>query len=137
MNLDPPGFINGEKTIGVSVLIWLIRFGFFSLLYGVGLYNLGVVKLLAAVFSGAVAYAFCTKKIVPVFRTHGIWLGCMWAVIGIVLDASVTRHFFPDILRSWGFWIGYFFIILAPVISYELGLWEKKKADPKYHRKFF
>jgi hypothetical protein len=105
--------MDGEKTLGIGILIWLATFAAIVLTSYFGLYNFAIVKILIALFSGYVAYNFSTKKILHNFQSTAVGFGVAWTFIGIFLDGSVTYHFLPDVVSSWGVWLGHVFTILV------------------------
>jgi magnesium-transporting ATPase (P-type) len=125
--------MNGEITFGYAVLIWLIRFAVVILLAGAGVYGFFIANLAVALFAGVVANRVSRRKIKPDFLTTAVWLGIIWSVVNIVLDAIVGRHFYPDILNSWIVWIGYLLIFLAPVVHRQQHHKRTLKANPRYH----
>lgn len=125
--------MDGEKTLGIGVLIWLAVFLAITATSYFGLYDNWLVKLVVAVFAGLVSYRLSNKKIMHNFLTTAFWLGIAWAFIVILLDVSVTYHFFPNVVTTWGIWLGHVFIIAAPVIHFKIDYKQKKKADPTYH----
>lgn len=125
--------MDGEKTLGIGVMIWLAVFAVIAITSYINIYHFALVKIAVALFAGLMSYRFSTKKITHNFLTTAIWLGVAWVFIVILLDVSVTWHFMPQVVYSWGIWLGDIFILAAPVIHFKLDYNKKKKANPHYH----
>ncbi|MDD4995611.1 MAG: hypothetical protein PHW53_04075 [Patescibacteria group bacterium] len=114
-----------KKAIGYGLLMWVIMFAAVSLLMAIGLAEFAYLWIITALIAGAVG--FLLAKYVKV-KSIGLGLGyaAVWVIIGVILDAVVTRYFNPNILGDWTLWVGYGVFVVGVI----LGSIAKKSVPP-------
>ncbi|MFA4871925.1 MAG: hypothetical protein WC610_02605 [Patescibacteria group bacterium] len=105
--------MNWKKAIGFGILIWLIMFAVVSAL--LGWYGFLWLRIAVAVVGGIISFILA-GYVKPKSAVSALSYGLIWVVAGIILDALITMRFNSAIFSSKTLWLGYFFILLAPLL---------------------
>lgn len=105
--------MNYKKAIMYGALGWVIMFAIVSALLDIYT-QFAFVKVLVAVIAGVVAYILAGYLEIESYKTALIY-GILWLIVGIVLDFLITVRFNSAIFTQWSLWLGYIFIVLAPL----------------------
>jgi len=105
-----------KKAIGFGLLMWMIMFAVVSALMAVGLAEWSWLWIITAIIAGVVGFALA-KWVKPKAISLGIGYALIWVVIGLALDALVTRYFAPDILTDWTLYVGYGVFVVGATLG--------------------
>ncbi len=108
---------NWAKALGYGVALWVILFVVAAIIAAGLNLELGIwAMLVLAVIAGAVAYFF-GLEINPQTSGQAFAYGAAFAAIGLLLDLLVSRQFTSGIFGIWTYWLGYVFILFAPLTA--------------------
>jgi len=103
------------KVIGFGIFLWILMFAIVSAFISFGIYKFIWIQGAIALIAGIISFVLA-GKVKPDKATLAISYGLTWVVIGLILDATVTMKFNPEIFTSWSLWAGYILVLLAPVL---------------------
>lgn len=104
--------MNWKKAIGLGLLMWVIMFAVVSLLMAIGLAQFAYLWVISAIIAAILGYILA-RWAKPKSLALGLGYGIIWIIIGVILDAIVTRYFNPNILADWTLWFGYAMFLLG------------------------
>jgi hypothetical protein len=107
--------MNWQKAGGYGLLLWLVMFAVVSTFVGFKIYDNVLMKVVTAVIAGAISWVLASY-VKPTSINLAISYGFSWVVVGVILDAVVTRQFNGQIFLSKGLWLGYLLVLLAPLL---------------------
>jgi hypothetical protein len=107
------------KAIGYGVSIWLVMFIIAAILVsGMSVALSNGTWLTLAIVAGIVSYLFALGTEAAT-SAQALGYGLAWAVVGMILDAIISRRFQSNIFGLWEYYFGYALVLLAPWIEYE------------------
>ncbi len=106
--------INWKKGISLGALLWVLMFVIVSIFVGFKIYDSAYMKVITALIAGIISFVL-VGYVKPDKVGLAFSYGILWVVIGLILDAIVTRLFNPQIFLSKGLWLGYALVLIAPL----------------------
>ena len=107
--------MNWKKAIGFGVLFWVLMFAIISVFVGFKIYDYWWLKLLGAIIAGVISFVLAGYLKLEKYQTALLY-GIIWVVIGLILDAIVSRRFNAAIFTQVDLWLGYVLVFLAPCL---------------------
>lgn len=104
-----------KKTIGSGIMLWALMFVVVSVFIAFNIFGNSIAKVIIAIIAGAISYSLA-KKLKPADIKAALTDGVVWVIVGVILDALVSIRFNPLIFQSKGLWLGYFLVLLAPIL---------------------
>jgi len=105
-----------SKAFGFGLLLWVSLFIIATVLSVVhATFSLWVVLALGIV-GAFIAYGFAVSAN-PLGPAQALGYGISWVLIGLVLDALISRQIHSQIYGLWTYWFGYAMILLAPWVE--------------------
>lgn len=108
--------MNLKKAIGFGILIWVLMFVIVSIFIAFKIENFVLVQIITAIIAGIISLILAGKAR-PGKIGLALGYGLIWVVIGVILDAIVTKRFNGAIFSSWSLWLGYALVLLAPTLK--------------------
>lgn len=108
--------MNLGKAIGFGAAIWVLIFVIVSVFVGFNIYNNTLMKAVAVVIVGIIAFIFAGYA-KPQKFSSALGYGIIWVIIGLILDFIVTTKFNPVIFSSRALWAGYLLILVTPLLK--------------------
>lgn len=118
--------INWKKAIGFGVGLWILMFVIISIFIGFKIYDNTAMYVVSAIIGGVISYILA-KYAKPADRGTAFVYAASWVVVGVILDAIVTRQFNGEIFSQWSLWLGYGLVLVAPLVWLQM---EKKSSAP-------
>ena len=112
--------MNWKKAISFGILIWLIMFALVSATL-TWYYGYQWFRIVVAVVAGIISWIL-VKNAKPGSMGKALGYSIIFVIIGVILDALISRKFNANIFTSKSLWLGYALILLAPLLAV------KKKA---------
>lgn len=107
--------MNWKKTIGSGIMLWALMFVVVSVFIAFNIFGNSIAKVIIAIIAGAISYSLA-KKLKPADIKTALTNSAIWVIVGVILDALVSIRFNPLIFQSKGLWLGYFLVLLAPIL---------------------
>ena len=123
-----------KYSILLGLLMWVLMFAIVSALMAIGLAEWNYLWILTTIIAGVVGFMLA-KWAKPKKLIYGILYGLIWIVIGVILDAIVTRYFNPEILYDWKLWVGYSIFFIGVVIGSLISSMKAQGLDKKPTKK--
>lgn len=122
-----------KKALAYGLLMWVIMFAVVSAFIAIGISEFSYTWIITALVAGllGVILGMVTK---PKNIGIGIMYALVWVVIGVILDALITRAFDPTILTQWTLWVGYAVFVVG-VITGSLVRMSKKGPEEEFRGK--
>lgn len=112
--------INWKKAIGFGVVLWVLMFVIISIFIGFKIYDNTAMYVVSAIIGGVISYILA-KYAKPADMGVAFVYGVSWVIVGVILDAIVTRQFNAKIFSHWSLWLGYGLVLIAPLIWSQMG----------------
>jgi len=107
--------MNWKKAIGYGLLFWVIMYVVVSIFIVFNIYNNAFMKLVSAIIAGIISFVLA-GYVKPTKAGVALSYGLTWVIIGLILDAAITRQSNNQIFLSKGLWLGYLLVLLAPLL---------------------
>lgn len=106
---------NWIKAAIFGALVWVVMFVLISALMSYGFYANVYEKAIVALVAGILSFVAAGFLKPDAINTALIY-GVIFVVVGVILDALITMRFQTDILYSKALWLGYFLVLVAPML---------------------
>jgi hypothetical protein len=104
------------KAIIFGALVWVVMFVLISALMAYGFYANVYEKAIVVLIAGVLSF-IAAGFLKPDTINTALIFGVIFVVVGVILDFLITTRFQADILSSKALWLGYFFILVAPMLK--------------------
>lgn len=107
--------MNWKMAIGFGLLLWVIMFAIASVFVAFNMIARTWVGILLIIVSGVAVFVLAGKAR-PASTAVALAYGLSWVIVGVALDAIITRRFNPGIFNEWSIWVGNLVVLLVPLL---------------------
>lgn len=117
------------KSLGYGIGLWVLMFVVISVFVAFKIYESQLLQIVGALIAGVISLIFA-GILKPNKSLTALSYGLSWVIVGVILDYLVTKKFNAQIFSTWTLWLGYAFVLLAPLLKVKKSLTTFTSAPP-------
>jgi len=105
-----------KKAVLFGILIWILMFAIVSAFIAFKIYYPYLwARIFLALISGTISFILA-GYLKPKKASVALVYGIIFLAVGVILDALITIRFNPAIFGTRSLWLGYFLVLIAPLL---------------------